>query len=82
MIAIAAELEDVPLRNAHVLQQTPHRVRLSLRFLASQPFGKALHRFLKPQMRVSTLQEIEKMLAQRLVMIVFLHEFPPSARFG
>src|SRR5690242_1835363 len=74
MFRTAAEFHNVPLRDAHVLQQTPRRVRLPLRLLAPQALGKVFYHLVKFDVRVPALQQVEKVLAQRLLVIVFCHD--------
>src|SRR5438477_12329858 len=44
MLRLQAELQDVPLRNANMLQQLPRRMRRTFRLLATKPSRKILKR--------------------------------------
>ena len=64
MFWVAAELENVPLRDAHVLQQHPGRVQESCRLGAAQFRGNTAHHRLKLGMRLSTGKQLEHMPAK------------------
>src|SRR6185437_3938401 len=74
MFGVAAEFQDVPLRYAHVLQQPPRGVRLPFRLFAAQALGEVLHHLFKLQVRISTLQQIKKVLAHSRLVCVLLHD--------
>src|SRR5260370_29647400 len=64
MFGVAAELENVPLHYAHVLQQHPGRVQKSCRLGAAQLRGNTAHHLLKLGMRPSPGKQLEQMPAK------------------
>src|SRR5260370_22283407 len=64
MFGVAAELENVPLRYAHVLEQHPGRVQKSCRLDAAQLRGNTAHHLLKLGMRRSPGKQLEHMPAK------------------
>src|SRR5947207_3435110 len=67
MAGVAAELEDVPLRDAQVLQETPGRVRRPLYLGAAQLHGQIRDGILEAQVGPLTTQQIKQVLTQGLV---------------
>lgn len=66
MLRIAAELEYVPLSDAHVLEQLPRRVRCSLNSLPAQLGWEVFDRILKVNVCSFRIQQIEKLLLEFL----------------
>ncbi len=64
MFRVAAELENVPLHYAHVLQQHPGGVQQSCRLGAAQFRGNTAHDLLKLGMRPFTGKQLEHMAAK------------------
>src|SRR5260370_4546761 len=64
MFWVAAELENVPLHYAHVLQQHPGRVQKSCRLGAAQCRGNTAHHLLKLGMRPAAGKQLEHMPAK------------------
>ena len=62
-IGIAAEIEDVPLRDAQVLQKLPGSVRRAFRFDAAQRGGKCADSLFVIEMRSLHAQQVEQMFA-------------------
>ena len=58
MLRVATEFENVPLREAHVLQDLPGCVRCALGFDASQVRRQIRYCRIKVYVRVATPQEI------------------------
>src|SRR5258708_4124272 len=72
---IAAEIENVPLRDAQMLDEHPCRMRQSLRDLSSQFSRKITDDLVESRMRVTTVEQFEKMFAERLVGVHGLDPF-------
>jgi hypothetical protein len=64
---VGAEVENVVLRDAHVLDQLPHAVREPGRLLAAFLRRQILHRVVKTDMRLLPIEGPDKVIAQRLV---------------
>ncbi len=77
MLLIAAELQDVPLRQPQMLQQHPRRMRELRRLLATQLHRQAFDNIFKLGMRSSTRKELVQMFAQHLL-VIFGHPFLPT----
>lgn len=63
MRGIAAELQNVPLRNAHVLDELPRRVRKMIHFLIDKLNGKIIYDFIEADMRAASAEQVQQMLA-------------------
>ena len=63
VLAITAELENVPLCDAHMLEQHPCRVRKSVYLLASQIGRKINDRIVKSSMRFAAFDQDEQMFS-------------------
>src|SRR5215831_5843837 len=76
VVLVAAEFEDVPLRDAQVLEEHPGGVR-EVGGLGAVEFGpEVFDGVFKCGVGVATFQEFEEMFAQGLGR-VFGHRFPP-----
>src|SRR5581483_10865409 len=64
MLRIAAEFQNVPLRDAHVLQQLPRAVRRAGWYCPAQPRRKIRHHRVEIGMRVASTQQVHKVLAE------------------
>src|SRR5947209_2362129 len=64
---IAAEIENVPLRDAQMFEEHPCRMRQSLRDRATQFSRKITDDLVESRMRVAAIEQFEKMFAERLV---------------
>ncbi len=58
MFRVAAELKDVPLRDAQVLQQLPGAVRRAQWFHSAQTRGEIRHRAIEVRVRIASPQEV------------------------
>jgi hypothetical protein len=79
VIRVAAEFEYVPLRDAHVLKQLPGSVGNLLDLPIDQLQGEILNDALEIYVRASAFEQVEKMLAQCLIIIHTM--FPSLSRF-
>jgi hypothetical protein len=72
---IAAELEDVPLRDAHVLENLPRGVRQTCYALAAEFRWKIRDEILERNVRASTAKDVEQMIAEGFVGdgLLFVH---------
>ena len=75
---IATELEDVPLRDAHVLKHLPRRVRQTFHALAAEFGGKARDEVFEGDVRAFTTKDIERVIAQRLIVVGLIRWFSDS----
>ena len=66
MLAVATEFQDVPLRDAHVLQQHPWRVRDARRFAAAQLRWNASDGQVELNVGTPTSEQINQVLAKRM----------------
>src|SRR5450755_2663057 len=64
MLAVPAEFENVPLRQAQVLQQHPRRMRKFRGLRTAQLGGQILYNILKLGVGSSTREKVEKMFTQ------------------
>ena len=69
VLSVAAEFEDVPLRNAHVLEQPPCRKRKSGGADATQLRREVREDLFKGNVRAATVQQIQQMLTQGPVQV-------------
>jgi hypothetical protein len=53
-MSIAREFQDVPLRNAHMLEHLPCTVWQSLNALATMLGGKVFHEIIETDVRIAT----------------------------
>ena len=67
---IAAEFEDVPLSDAHVIDDFPGRVCRAPGSLASQGSGQTFGRRVEARVGSAAVEQIEEMLAESFVVIV------------
>src|SRR4029077_8382597 len=67
MFRVAAELQDVPLRDARMLEQLPAGVRQTRRKRSAFVRWKLFQRIHKVHMRGAALQQIDQMFAQRRI---------------
>jgi hypothetical protein len=70
VFGIFAELKDVPLGNADMLQQLPGSVRTAIRLAAAQFAGEVFERLAQINMRFSLGKQVDDVLADRTS---FLH---------
>jgi hypothetical protein len=63
MLRVAAEFQNVRLRDAHVLQQLPGRVRRARWFHSALPGREVRNHRVEVGVRVASPQEVQKMLA-------------------
>src|SRR5262245_6360015 len=67
MFGVAAEFQDVPLRNAHVFEQHPGGVRKTPDLLTAELRGKAFDHVIEFSMRAAILEQGQEMLAERWI---------------
>ena len=72
MLWIPRVFQDVPLRNAQVLQQLPGCMRELRYFHTTQLLGKIGQCFFRRDMGLAAFQQIENMRAQRF-QLIFVH---------
>src|SRR6478752_1393508 len=77
MFPVAAEFQNVPLRDAHVLEQHPGRVGKTSWFLSPQPGRETGNRFFHAGMCAAAFQQFEQVLSQRTVVVFFFHSRDP-----
>jgi hypothetical protein len=65
VLRVAAEIEDVALRQAQVLEQPPGRVRQSVGLPAAQLGRKPVHGLVEPGVRVVPREGAGELRAQR-----------------
>src|SRR5712671_7291654 len=80
MLGVAAELQNVPLRNPRMLQQLPTGVRQARRKRSTLVRWKFFQRIQKLHVSRATLQQIDQVLTQRR--IVHARGFSISAGSG
>ncbi len=78
MLRVTDELKDVPLRDAHVLDDLPRRVGDVLDSAVHQLRGKVCNERLETDVRAAAAQQVEKMVTQRFI----IHRVAPFHRFG
>jgi hypothetical protein len=71
VLGAAAELENVKLREAKMLEQHPRRVRESSRLGAAQVFGHVFDRIVESGMSAAAVEKIEQMLAKLFAVRIF-----------
>src|SRR5471032_996010 len=76
MLCIARKLQDVPLRDPHVLEQFPDRVRQPARTSTSQFRGNAAERSFPIGMSAASGEKIHEMSAQYFFLHRLLPHFP------
>src|SRR5437870_2386896 len=69
VLRVAAELEDVPKRDAQVLQYLPWRMRAAPRQLPLQRKRHVFHRRIEIEVRAAFGQQINQMFAKSLVVV-------------
>jgi len=67
MLRRAAEFQNVPLGNAHVLKQRPCRMRKVGDLGGGELHGPVLHRTVKINVSAPATKQVEQMITQRLV---------------
>jgi hypothetical protein len=68
---VAAEFQNIPLRDTKVLQQLPRRVRRAFGLLAPEPRRKIGESGLKTNMSMLTAKQFQHMSAQS---VIFFHQ--------
>ena len=66
----ACELKYVPLRDSHVFEQLPRRVRHARGLPVYKFCGEVLHHLFKLYVRAAAAQKVQKVLAQGFVFVV------------
>src|ERR1019366_10028726 len=69
VVGVAAELQDVPQREAYVLEQLPRRMRQPLGRLTAQLGGEILPRGAQVGMGFVPVDRLGKLLTQKFVVI-------------
>src|SRR5512147_1967157 len=67
MVTIAAELEDVPLRNSHVLQELPRRIGQALRRPSANARRNAFEGRLHAHVSPSAAKQVQHLFSNRSV---------------
>jgi hypothetical protein len=73
VVGFAAEFEYVPLRDAHVLKNLPRRIGNVLGLSIDKLDGEVRRHTLEIHVRAAAPQQVQKMLAQRLIVIHIFH---------
>src|ERR1043166_5600394 len=64
---IPAEIEDVPLRDTHVLEQHPRRVWQTLRNFAAILCREVFYHLIECGMSMTAIEEFQQMFTERLI---------------
>ena len=67
MLRVAAELQDVPLAEAHVLEQHPGGVREVRNFGSGELHGPVAHGVVEANMRPTAFQQVEQLVAEESI---------------
>jgi len=69
VLGVAAEFQNVPLRDSYVLHQLPYRMPQAFDECSSLRFGKTIDGVHEVNVRTAAFQERDEVFAQRLVVI-------------
>ncbi len=71
VFGVAAEFENIPLRQPKMLEQHPGRVRESVGFYAAQLLRHVFHDVVKPGVGAAAVKQINDVLAKLLAVRIF-----------